>query len=77
MFIKIIDIMLKSEEDRERFFQMFSGLCDTIFVEHLVIMEQQMGGPRRQGGSQPESEWGVRGKAYRMRRDVLFPPGQY
>lgn len=43
LFIKIIDIMLKSEEDRERFFQMFSGLCHTIFVEHLVIMEQQMG----------------------------------
>lgn len=43
LFIKIIDIMLKSEADRERFFQMFSHLCDTIFVEHLVIMEQQMG----------------------------------
>lgn len=43
LFIKIIDIMLKNETDRERFFQMFSDLCDTIFVEHLVIMEQQMG----------------------------------
>lgn len=43
LFIKIIDIMLKSEEERERFFQMFSRLCDTIFVEHLVVMEQQMG----------------------------------
>ncbi len=43
LFIKIIDVMLKSEEDKARFFEMFSGLCDTIFVEHLVIMEQQMG----------------------------------
>lgn len=43
LFIKIIDIMLKSEADREQFFKMFSGLCDTIFVEHLVVMEQQMG----------------------------------
>lgn len=43
LFIKIIDIMLKSEADREQFFQMFSDLCDTIFVEHLVVMEQQMG----------------------------------
>lgn len=43
LFIKIIDIMLKSDQDREQFFQMFSPLCDTIFVEHLVIMEQQMG----------------------------------
>lgn len=43
LFVKIIDIMLKDETDKERFFQMFSGLCDTIFVEHLVIMEQQMG----------------------------------
>lgn len=43
LFVKIIDVMLKSEADKERFFQMFSDLCDTIFVEHLVIMEQQMG----------------------------------
>lgn len=43
LFVKIIDIMLKTEEARERFFQMFSDLCDTIYVEHLVVMEQQMG----------------------------------
>lgn len=43
LFVKIIDIMLKSEADKERFFQMFGAVCDTIFVEHLVIMEQQMG----------------------------------
>lgn len=43
LFVKIIDIMLKDEADKERFFEMFSSICDTIFVEHLVIMEQQMG----------------------------------
>lgn len=43
LFVKIIDIMLKTEEDRERFFRMFRDICDTIFVEHLVVMEQQMG----------------------------------
>lgn len=43
LFVKIIDIMLKSEADKERFFQMFGDVCDSIFVEHLVIMEQQMG----------------------------------
>lgn len=43
LFVKIIDVMVKTEADRERFFKMFSDRCDTIFVEHLVIMEQQMG----------------------------------
>lgn len=43
LFVKIIDIMLKDKAEEERFYEMFSGVCDTIFVEHLVIMEQQMG----------------------------------
>ena len=43
LFVKIIDIMLRDDTDRARFFEMFGGCCDTIFVEHLVIMEQQMG----------------------------------
>lgn len=43
LFVKIIDVMLKTEADRDRFFQMFDSVCDTIFVEHLVVMEQQMG----------------------------------
>lgn len=43
LYVKIIDVMLKNEEDKEQFFQMFGNVCDTIFVEHLVIMEQQMG----------------------------------
>ena len=43
LFVKIIDIMLKDDEERELFFEKFGSICDTIFVEHLVIMEQQMG----------------------------------
>jgi radical SAM protein with 4Fe4S-binding SPASM domain len=43
IFIKIIDANLESSKEEERFFEMFGSLCDTIFVEHLVIMEQQMG----------------------------------
>ena len=43
VFVKIIDAILKNEEEKQRFFDMFGSLCDTIFVEHLVVMEQQMG----------------------------------
>lgn len=43
LFVKIIDVMLENEQARERFFELFSDCCDTIFVEHLVVMEQQMG----------------------------------
>ena len=43
IFIKIIDANLSGGEEKDRFFNMFSHICDTIFVEHLVIMEQQMG----------------------------------
>lgn len=35
--------MLNSDADKDRFFEMFGHTCDTIFVEHLVVMEQQMG----------------------------------
>lgn len=43
LFIKIIDVMLADEQQRQQFFTLFKEICDTIFVEHLVIMEQQMG----------------------------------
>lgn len=43
LFVKIIDVMLADEQAKERFFDLFSSCCDTIFVEHLVVMEQQMG----------------------------------
>ena len=43
IYVKIIDSILEDEEDRKRFFDMFENICDTIFVEHLVVMQQQMG----------------------------------
>lgn len=45
IFIKIIDAILEEEGPgaKERFMELFGAICDTIFVEHLVIMEQQMG----------------------------------
>ncbi|ACL22183.1 Radical SAM domain protein [Desulfitobacterium hafniense DCB-2] len=43
IFIKIIDANLEDESEKARFFEMFSAICDTIFVEHLVVMEHQMG----------------------------------
>jgi MoaA/NifB/PqqE/SkfB family radical SAM enzyme len=43
VFVKIIDANLDGEEEKQRFFDMLSGICDTIFVEHLVVMQQQMG----------------------------------
>lgn len=43
IFVKIIDAILKNEKEKQKFFSMFGNICDTIFVEHLVVMEQQMG----------------------------------
>ncbi len=43
IYVKIIDSILKGKEDEEKFFSMFKDICDTIFVEHLVVMQQQMG----------------------------------
>ncbi len=43
IYVKIIDSILKGKEDEEKFFGMFKDICDTIFIEHLVVMQQQMG----------------------------------
>lgn len=43
IYVKIIDSILESMEEEEKFYQMFGDICDTIYIEHLVIMEQQMG----------------------------------
>lgn len=42
IFVKIIDAILEND-DKDKFFEMFGNICDTIFIEHLVIMQQQMG----------------------------------
>jgi len=43
IFIKIINANLRDKAEEEEFFKMFSPVCDTIFVEQLIIMERQMG----------------------------------
>lgn len=43
IYVKIIDSILENKEDEKMFFDMFGDICDTIYIEHLVIMEQQMG----------------------------------
>lgn len=48
IYVKIIDSILKGEEDKKNFFEMFQDICDTIYIEHLVIMEQQMGNHGRE-----------------------------
>lgn len=42
IYIKIIDAILKSEEDKEKFFTIFGEIADRIYVEHLIVMQQQM-----------------------------------
>jgi len=43
VFIKIIDAILSGKDEEIKFFELFGNICDTIFVEHLITLEQQMG----------------------------------
>lgn len=43
IFIKIIDSLLNGDADRERFYNLFGNICDQIFIEHLITLQQQMG----------------------------------
>lgn len=40
IYIKIIDAALKSEEEKEKFYEIFSPFANRIYVEHLVQMQQ-------------------------------------
>lgn len=42
IYIKAIDATLKSKADEEKFFALFGNIADRIFIEHLVVMQQQM-----------------------------------
>ncbi|MBF1692664.1 MAG: radical SAM protein [Selenomonas sp.] len=46
IYIKAIDATLKTKENEEKFFQIFSPFADRIYIEHLVVMQQQMDGLR-------------------------------
>jgi radical SAM protein with 4Fe4S-binding SPASM domain len=41
VFIKIIDVNLRNDAEKTQFFDMFSGICDSIWIEHLVDMSKQ------------------------------------
>lgn len=43
IFIKIIDALLEDEEMTKQFYNIFGDLCNTIYIEHLIVLEQQMG----------------------------------
>lgn len=42
IYIKIIDATLKSKEDEKIFFEIFGNISDRIYIEHLIVMQQQM-----------------------------------
>ena len=46
IYIKAIDATLKTKENEEKFFRIFSPFADRIYIEHLVVMQQQMDGLR-------------------------------
>lgn len=43
IYIKIIDVMLKDKEDEQKFYDTFGNMCDSIYIEHLISLEQPMG----------------------------------
>lgn len=44
IYIKAIDATLKTPEDHQRFLDIFGSISDRIYVEHLIVMQQQMEG---------------------------------
>ena len=42
IYIKAIDATLNSEEDKNKFYEIFGRIADRIYVEHLIVMQQQM-----------------------------------
>lgn len=44
IYIKAIDATLKEKEDEDQFYRIFGDICDKIYIEHLIVMQQQMEG---------------------------------
>lgn len=42
IYIKIIDALLRSHDEEKQFFEIFGRIADRIYIEHLVLMQQQM-----------------------------------
>lgn len=44
IYIKAIDATLKSKADENLFYDIFGNLADRVYIEHLIVMQQQMDG---------------------------------
>jgi len=42
IYIKAVDAIFQSKEEEKKFYEIFSPFADSIYVEHLVQMQQQM-----------------------------------
>lgn len=42
IYIKIIDAELKNKDEEKKFFEIFRCISDRIYIEHLIVLEQQM-----------------------------------
>lgn len=42
LYIKTMDASLEREEDKEQFFEIFSPICDKVYIEHLVKAQPSM-----------------------------------
>lgn len=42
IYIKAIDATLKNKENEKKFFEIFGDISDRIYIEHLIVMQQQM-----------------------------------
>lgn len=42
IYIKCIDAILKDAAEKDLFYGLFSKICDRIYIEHLVVMQQSM-----------------------------------
>lgn len=42
IYIKCIDAILKTDAAKNKFFALFENICDRIYIEHLVLMQQSM-----------------------------------
>lgn len=42
IYMKCIDAILKTPEEKEMFYKIYGSICDKIYIEHLVVMQQSM-----------------------------------
>lgn len=43
VYVKIIDAELRNQDEENLFYELFGDICDSIYIEHLIVLEQQMG----------------------------------